>query len=175
MSGEILVVVGARPNFVKVAPVVEGLDRLGVRVRLLHTGQHYDEALSDAFFTTLGLPEPDVFLGVGSGTHGEQTAGVILGVERDLLARPPTAVLVAGDVNSTLAAALASAKVGTPVIHVESGLRSGDWSMPEEWREQPRLAKPYTPNMLHEGLLELLGQKNGLVAEEGLEPPTRGL
>lgn len=132
MTAPLLVVVGARPNFVKMAPVVEALASLGIPQRLLHTGQHYDHLLSQSFLEELGLPEPDVFLGVGSGTHAEQTAGVLLGVERVLLDQEHAAVLVAGDVNSTLAAALAAAKCGVPVIHLEAGLRSGDWTMPEE-------------------------------------------
>lgn len=132
MTSAVLVVVGARPNFVKVAPIVNALEGTDLAVRLLHTGQHYDPALSDVFFNELGLPEPDVTLGVGSGTHAEQTARVLVGVERYLLDNPVAAVLVAGDVNSTLAAALAAAKVGVPVIHIEAGLRSGDWTMPEE-------------------------------------------
>jgi UDP-N-acetylglucosamine 2-epimerase (non-hydrolysing) len=132
MPGHVLVVVGARPNFVKVAPVWLALRERDVPCRLLHTGQHYDRALSDSFIDQLGLPAPDVMLGVGSGTHAEQTAAVLVGVERDLMEHPATAVLVAGDVNSTLASALAAAKLGVPVLHLEAGLRSGDWSMPEE-------------------------------------------
>lgn len=132
MTSPLLVVVGARPNFVKVAPIVNALQETDVAVRLLHTGQHYDPDLSDVFFDELGLPGPDITLGVGSGTHAEQTAGVLVGVERYLLENPVAAVLVAGDVNSTLAAALAAAKVGVPVVHIEAGLRSGDWTMPEE-------------------------------------------
>jgi UDP-N-acetylglucosamine 2-epimerase (non-hydrolysing) len=126
-------VVGARPNFVKVAPVWHGMRDLGgVELELLHTGQHYDEALSDRVLTQLDLPQPDAFLGVGSGSHAEQTAGVMVGVERHLSERPADAILVAGDVNSTLAAALAATKLGVPVVHLEAGLRSGDWTMPEE-------------------------------------------
>jgi UDP-N-acetylglucosamine 2-epimerase (non-hydrolysing) len=127
---ELLIVVGTRPNFVKMAPLARALS--DVDQTLLHTGQHYDHALSGAFFEQLGLPEPDVHLGVGSGTHAEQTAGVMVGVERQLRERPAAAVIVAGDVNSTMAAALAAAKTGSAVVHLESGLRSGDWSMPEE-------------------------------------------
>jgi len=128
----VLAVVGARPNFVKMAPVTEALAREGIAVRLLHTGQHYDRALSDGFIERLGMPQPDANLGVGSGTHAAQTAGVLAGVEADLAANPADLVLVAGDVNSTLAAALAATKVHVAVAHVESGLRSRDWSMPEE-------------------------------------------
>jgi UDP-N-acetylglucosamine 2-epimerase (non-hydrolysing) len=130
---QVLAVVGARPNFVKAAPVIAGLEGSGrLSVRLLHTGQHYDRSLSDGFIERLGMREPDANLGVGSGTHAEQTAGVLTGVESDLLANPAGLVLVAGDVNSTLAAALAAAKLQVPVAHIESGLRSRDWTMPEE-------------------------------------------
>ncbi|MGI8575874.1 MAG: non-hydrolyzing UDP-N-acetylglucosamine 2-epimerase [Egibacteraceae bacterium] len=132
MARPLLVVVGARPNFVKIAPVWHALAEFGVDQRLLHTGQHYDQALSGSFLEQLHLPEPDVFLGVGSGTHAEQTSAALVGVERVLLDAPHAAVLVAGDVNSTLAAGLAAAKVAVPVIHLEAGLRSGDWTMPEE-------------------------------------------
>jgi UDP-N-acetylglucosamine 2-epimerase (non-hydrolysing) len=126
-------VVGARPNFVKVAPVWHGMRDLGgVELELLHTGQHYDEALSDRVLAQLDLPQPDAFLGVGSGSHAEQTAAVMVGVERHLRERPADAILVAGDVNSTMAAALAATKLGVPVVHLEAGLRSGDWTMPEE-------------------------------------------
>lgn len=130
---DLLVVVGARPNFVKVAPVLGALaGRDEVMPRLLHTGQHYDRRMSAAFLEQLAVPEPEFHLGVGSGTHAEQTAGVLVGVERVLTDDPMDGVLVAGDVNSTLAAALAAVKLGVPVIHLEAGLRSGDWSMPEE-------------------------------------------
>ncbi|MGZ5335994.1 MAG: non-hydrolyzing UDP-N-acetylglucosamine 2-epimerase [Solirubrobacterales bacterium] len=129
----VLAVVGARPNFVKMAPVTAALaEREGVDVRLLHTGQHYDRALSDGFIERLGMPRPDANLGVGSGSHGEQTAKVLVGVEADLEANPADLVLVAGDVNSTMAAALAATKLHVKVSHVESGLRSRDWTMPEE-------------------------------------------
>jgi UDP-N-acetylglucosamine 2-epimerase (non-hydrolysing) len=129
----VLAVVGARPNFVKAAPVIAALESSGgASVRLLHTGQHYDRALSDGFIERLGMREPDANLGVGSGTHAEQTAGVLTGVEADLLEHPADLVLVAGDVNSTMAAALAAVKLDTPVAHIESGLRSRDWTMPEE-------------------------------------------
>ena len=109
---------------------LEGSD--GISVRVLHTGQHYDRALSGGFIERLGMREPDANLEVGSGSHGEQTAGVLTGVERDLLAHPTDLVLVPGDVNSTMAAALAASKVHVPVAHIESGLRSRDWAMPEE-------------------------------------------
>jgi UDP-N-acetylglucosamine 2-epimerase (non-hydrolysing) len=125
--------VGARPNFVKAAPVIAALQGFeGISVRVLHTGQHYDRALSGGFIERLGMREPDANLEVGSGSHGEQTAGVLTGVERDLLAHPADLVLVPGDVNSTMGAALAASKLHVPVAHIESGLRSRDWAMPEE-------------------------------------------
>jgi UDP-N-acetylglucosamine 2-epimerase (non-hydrolysing) len=130
---EILCVVGARPNFVKVAPVFHALNaRPDVRARLLHTGQHYDHVLSDTFVEQLGLPTPAFHLGVGSGSHAEQTGAVMVGVERILKTETCDLILVPGDVNSTIAAALAAAKVGVPIAHLESGLRSRDWTMPEE-------------------------------------------
>src|SRR5215813_12201727 len=112
-------VVAARPNFVKMAPVVDALrDRKGVPVRIVHTGQHYDPALSEAFLNQLAMPSPDANLDVGSGSHAEQTAAVLVGVERDLVVNPPAALIVAGDVNSTMAASLAAAKLGVPIAHV---------------------------------------------------------
>jgi UDP-N-acetylglucosamine 2-epimerase (non-hydrolysing) len=126
-------VVGARPNLVKMAPLIAALDRRGADRRLVvHTGQHYDEKMSDEILRDLGFPAPDISLGVGSGSHGEQTAKVLSAFEQILLRERPTAVVVAGDVNSTLACALAAAKLGIPIVHLEAGLRSGDWTMPEE-------------------------------------------
>lgn len=125
--------VGARPNFVKVAPIIDALARLpGVSQFVVHTGQHYDTKMSSEMLSDLGFPEPDVFLGVGSGTHGAQTAKALAASERVFMERSPDLVVVAGDVNSTLAAALAASKLGIPIAHVESGLRSFDWTMPEE-------------------------------------------
>jgi UDP-N-acetylglucosamine 2-epimerase (non-hydrolysing) len=125
--------VGARPNFVKMAPVVEALDRTGEFDQVIvHTGQHYDARMSQEVLADLDFPEPDYFMGVGSGPHGEQTSKVLAGFERILFETEARAVVVAGDVNSTLACALAAAKLGISVVHVESGLRSGDWTMPEE-------------------------------------------
>jgi UDP-N-acetylglucosamine 2-epimerase (non-hydrolysing) len=130
---KILHVVGARPNFMKVAPILaEVRRRPGIRQVLVHTGQHYDEKMSDVFFQDLGMPAPDVHLGVGSGSHAQQTAKVMIAVEPVLLAERPDVVVVAGDVNSTLAVALVAAKLGIRIAHVEAGLRSRDWSMPEE-------------------------------------------
>ena len=129
----VLHVVGARPNFMKVAPVLRALDaRKGFRSTLVHTGQHYDAYMSASFFEDLGIRPPDVNLGVGSGSHAEQTAAVMTALEPYLAAAPPDLVLVVGDVNSTLAAALTAAKLNIPVAHLEAGLRSGDRSMPEE-------------------------------------------
>jgi UDP-N-acetylglucosamine 2-epimerase (non-hydrolysing) len=129
-------VAGARPNFMKVAPVLRAM-RSGSASwapRLVHTGQHYDEGMSGVFFRDLGLGEPDVSLGVGSGSHGQQTARILAAYEELLLsaAPRPVAVVVVGDVNSTMACTLAAVKLGIPVAHVEAGLRSFDRSMPEE-------------------------------------------
>lgn len=126
-------VVGARPNFVKAAPVVRALEARGDHVQvIIHTGQHYDERMSDVFFRQLGLPRPDVDLGVGSGSHAQQTAALLTALEGQLVRLAPRLVVVYGDVNSTLAAALVSAKLHVPVAHVEAGLRSFDTTMPEE-------------------------------------------
>ena len=131
---EILCIVGARPNFTKIAPIIAAMKLKGKHVSpfLLHTGQHYDEAMKASFFKQLGIPEPDVDLEVGSGSHAVQTADVMKKFEPVLDERKPAAVLVVGDVNSTIACALVAAKKGVPVIHVESGLRSYDRGMPEE-------------------------------------------
>jgi UDP-N-acetylglucosamine 2-epimerase (non-hydrolysing) len=130
---EVILVVGARPNFVKVAPLHHALAATaGIRPLLLHTGQHYDRSLSDSFMEQLDLPDPTWSLGIGSGTHAEQTAGVLVGAERILVEQRPAVLVVAGDVNSTLGAGLAAAKLGVPIAHLEAGLRSRDWTMPEE-------------------------------------------
>jgi len=158
----ILHVVGARPNFMKAAPVLHALqERTGVRQTLVHTGQHYDKNLSDVFFSQLEIPPPDFNLGVGSGTHARQTADIMAGFEPVLLERNPDMVLVYGDVNSTVAAALVCAKLLVPVAHVEAGLRSFDRTMPEEVNRivTDRLADVlFTPsedgdvNLLREGV-----------------------
>lgn len=127
-----LCVAGARPNFMKVKPVLDGLEAIGAATTLVHTGQHYDRAMSDVFFAELGLRPPDRNLGVGAGTHAETTAAVMVALEPVVAEHGPDAVVVVGDVNSTLAAALVGAKAGALVAHVEAGLRSRDWSMPEE-------------------------------------------
>lgn len=131
---KVINVVGARPNFMKVAPIVEAMRRRSREFAplVVHTGQHYDERMSDAFFRDLGLPEPDVYLDVGSGTHAEQTAAVMQRFEPVVLREKPDWVLVVGDVNSTLACALVCAKLLVRVAHVEAGLRSRDRTMPEE-------------------------------------------
>ena len=129
----ILHVVGARPNFMKVAPVMAALaKRDGVNQTLVHTGQHYDANMSDIFWQELGLPRPDVNLGVGSGSHAVQTAQIMIHLEEVLLAQRPDIVLVYGDINSTVAAAIVCAKLLIPIGHVEAGLRSFDRTMPEE-------------------------------------------
>jgi UDP-N-acetylglucosamine 2-epimerase (non-hydrolysing) len=129
----ILHVVGARPNFMKAAPVLRALvAHSGVQQTLVHTGQHYDAAMSDVFFQQLDMPQPDHNLGVGSGSHAQQTAAVMVAMEPVLLDRNPDLVLVYGDVNSTVAAALVCSKLCIRVGHVEAGLRSGDRTMPEE-------------------------------------------
>ncbi|MCB1753331.1 MAG: UDP-N-acetylglucosamine 2-epimerase (non-hydrolyzing) [Gammaproteobacteria bacterium] len=134
MPIKILCIVGARPNFMKIAPIMREFNKSDSRIlaRLLHTGQHYDAEMKTAFFEQLGIPEPDIDLGVGSGTHTQQTAEIMKRFEPELDAWSPDAILVVGDVNSTIACALVAAKKGIPVIHVEAGLRSYDREMPEE-------------------------------------------
>jgi UDP-N-acetylglucosamine 2-epimerase (non-hydrolysing) len=127
----LLHVVGARPNFMKLAPVFIALQGRHPQ-QIVHTGQHYDRGMSDSFFEVLGLPEPDYNLGVGSGSHAEQTARVMLGLDQLCDQLKPAAFIVYGDVNSTVAGALVASKRGIPCVHVEAGLRSGDRSMPEE-------------------------------------------
>lgn len=131
---EIVLVIAARPNFMKAAPVLRALVEYPVRVRLVHTGQHYDAVMSDVFLRQLGIPAPDAHLCIGSGTHGTQTARALQLFEDYLLSldRLPVGVVVFGDVNSTVACALAASKLSVPVAHVEAGLRSFDRSMPEE-------------------------------------------
>jgi len=134
------VIAGARPNFMKIAPILRAIgERQGdpairspLRCRLVHTGQHYDARMSGDFFTQLGIPEPDVNLEVGSGTQAEQTAAIMTRYERLLLDAPSALCLVVGDVTSTMACAIAAQKLRVPVAHVEGGIRSGDWTMPEE-------------------------------------------
>ena len=126
-------IVGARPNFMKVAPVMAALEQHeSVRQSLVHTGQHYDRNMSDVFFEQLQIPKPDVSLGVGSGSHARQTADIMVKLEESLLEQRPDWMMVYGDVNSTVAAALVCAKLQIPLAHVEAGLRSFDRGMPEE-------------------------------------------
>jgi UDP-N-acetylglucosamine 2-epimerase (non-hydrolysing) len=128
----LIIVVGARPNFIKVGPLMPALASAGIDGQLAHTGQHYDAAMSDVFFADLDIPEPTWFLGVGSGTHAVQTGNAMMKLEELFAEERPDAVMVVGDVNSTLAGALAAAKLHIPVVHLEAGLRSRDMSMPEE-------------------------------------------
>ncbi|MBI5666864.1 MAG: UDP-N-acetylglucosamine 2-epimerase (non-hydrolyzing) [Chloroflexi bacterium] len=125
-------VVGARPNFMKIAPIVEELNRRGLPQILVHTGQHYDANMSQVFFDQLGLPRPDIDLGVGSDSHTRQTARIMIAFEEVCQQHHPSLVVTVGDVNSTMAAALVAAKLTIPVAHVEAGLRSFDRTMPEE-------------------------------------------
>jgi UDP-N-acetylglucosamine 2-epimerase (non-hydrolysing) len=162
-----LVIAGARPNFMKVAPVLRALSAASHPGVLVHTGQHYDARMSDAFFRDLGLPEPDHHLGVGSGSHAVQTARVMEAFEPVLEEVRPDWVVVVGDVNSTLACALVASKrteeLGCRIAHVEAGLRSGDWRMPEEINRvlTDRLShllltpsRDALPNLVAEGIAE---------------------
>ena len=136
---KIVLVVGARPNFMKVAPIIRAINKHNASTRsthieptLVHTGQHYDYEMSQIFFKDLELPQPDIYLGAGSGTHAEQTGKIMIELEKVLFKERPHLVIVVGDVNSTLAGALAAVKLCIPVAHVEAGLRSYDRTMPEE-------------------------------------------
>jgi len=130
---KVVSVVGARPNFMKVAPLHRVFSKMqNVHHLIVHTGQHYDKNMSKVFFDDLELPEPDVYLGVGSGTHAEQTARIMMEFEKVLLNEKPDLVIVVGDVNSTVACSLTASKLRVPVAHVEAGLRSFDRTMPEE-------------------------------------------
>ena len=130
---KIACIVGARPNFMKIAPILEAMKKYPqLQPILVHTGQHYDYEMSGVFFEDLDIPEPDIYLGVGSGSHAVQTAKIMIEFEKVVLEHNPNLVLVVGDVNSTLACALVAAKLYIPVAHVEAGIRSFDKSMPEE-------------------------------------------
>jgi UDP-N-acetylglucosamine 2-epimerase (non-hydrolysing) len=134
---KITIVAGARPNFIKIAPIIKAieqahLDGCNIKFRLVHTGQHYDHQMSTEFFTQLGIPEPNVNFECSFGTPIEQTAAIMVNFEKDLLEHRPDIVLVVGDVNSTIACAITAKKMGIDVAHVEAGIRSGDMSMPEE-------------------------------------------
>jgi len=128
---------GARPNFMKIAPIIDAIKKeqekgTGIDFRLVHTGQHYDRNMSGSFFEQLGIPDPDVNLGAGGGTQAEQTAAIMTGYEKLLIDKPSDLCLVVGDVTSTMACAITAQKMHIPVAHVEGGIRSGDWRMPEE-------------------------------------------
>jgi UDP-N-acetylglucosamine 2-epimerase (non-hydrolysing) len=160
----ILHVVGARPNFMKAAPVMRALaGRPDVRQSLVHTGQHYDANMSDVFFEQLAIPEPDVNLGVGSGSHARQTAEIMTRIEPVLLEHMPDKVIVYGDVNSTVAAALVSAKLQIEVVHVEAGLRSFDRTMPEE-------VNRIVTDRLADVLFTPSGDADSNLLAEGVEP-----
>lgn len=134
---KITIIAGARPNFIKIAPIIKAIEKKqteakDISYRLVHTGQHYDKNLSDTFFEELNIPLPNVNLEVKSGSQAEQTAAIMIAFEKELLQNPCDLVLVVGDVNSTMACAIVAKKLNTKVAHVEAGIRSGDWSMPEE-------------------------------------------
>lgn len=130
------IIAGARPNFMKIAPIIEQIriakEKSNIDYRLVHTGQHYDKNMSDSFFEQLGIPMPDVNLGAGGGSQAEQTASIMVGYEKLLLEKKSDLCLVVGDVTSTMACAIVAQKLHVKVAHVEAGIRSGDWSMPEE-------------------------------------------
>lgn len=132
MIRPIILVVGARPNFMKIAPLYAELKQRGVTQILMHTGQHYDDNMSKIFFDDLGMPKPDIYLGIGSGSHAEQTARVMIEFEKICIENKPSMVVVVGDVNSTVACSIVCAKLIIPCAHVEAGLRSFDREMPEE-------------------------------------------
>lgn len=131
------IIAGARPNFMKISPIIKEIDRvkkkgIDIDFRLVHTGQHYDRNMSGSFFEQLGIPDPDINLGAGGGTQAEQTAAIMIGYENLLQEHPSDLCLVVGDVTSTMACAITAQKMNIPVTHVEGGIRSGDWTMPEE-------------------------------------------
>ncbi len=132
MSNNVYIVAGARPNFMKIAPIIDELKNSNIEYKLIHTGQHYDNNMSKVFFDELGIPEPNIYLNVGSGTHASQTAKIMIEFEKVILKEEPSLVVVVGDVNSTLACALVAKKRGIKIAHVEAGLRSFDQTMPEE-------------------------------------------
>jgi UDP-N-acetylglucosamine 2-epimerase (non-hydrolysing) len=130
-------IAGARPNFMKISPIIDAISKaksegVDISFRLIHTGQHYDKNMSDSFFDQLNIPQPDINLGAGGGTQAEQTAAIMIGYERLLLEDKSDLCLVVGDVNSTMACSIVAQKLHVPVAHVEAGIRSGDWTMPEE-------------------------------------------
>ena len=130
-------IAGARPNFMKIAPIIDAIHKAQkggdkISYRLIHTGQHYDKNMSDSFFEQLGIPQPDVNLGAGGGTQAEQTASIMVGYEKLLISENSDLCLVVGDVTSTMACSIVAQKLHIPVAHVEAGIRSNDWTMPEE-------------------------------------------
>ena len=134
---KITLIAGARPNFMKIAPLIKAIQAAeaagnDIHYRLVHTGQHYDKNMSDTFFEELGIPVPDVNLGCGGGTQAEQTANIMMAFEKDLMQNPTDLVLVVGDVTSTMACSIVAKKLNTKVCHVEAGIRSWDQTMPEE-------------------------------------------
>jgi UDP-N-acetylglucosamine 2-epimerase (non-hydrolysing) len=129
----IYLVAGARPNFMKIAPIVRAMQaQQALSFKIIHTGQHYDREMNDVFFEELGIPQPDLFMAAGGGSHAQQTAKIMVAFEELCVSQRPDAVLVVGDVNSTLACSIVAKKLNIPVAHVEAGLRSGDMTMPEE-------------------------------------------
>lgn len=130
----VTIVGGARPNFMKIAPIIKAAQTSGrdIRCRIVHTGQHFDKKMSGDFFEQLDIPKPDINLGAGSGTQAEQTAAILMSFEKELINNKPDVVLVVGDVNSTMACTISAKKLCIPVVHVEAGIRSGDMTMPEE-------------------------------------------
>lgn len=163
MKKPFVLVVGARPNFMKIAPLYRELERRGIPQLLLHTGQHYDEKMSKVFFDDLGMPEPDIYLGIGSGSHADQTARIMMEFDAVCDRVEPRGLVVVGDVNSTLACALVAAKRWIPVAHVEAGLRSGDWRMPEE-------VNRVVTDKLSDFLLTPSPDGNENLAKEGIAP-----
>ncbi|HJQ97091.1 MAG TPA: UDP-N-acetylglucosamine 2-epimerase (non-hydrolyzing) [Candidatus Polarisedimenticolaceae bacterium] len=164
MSREVILIAGARPNFMKIAPIAAAMRADGrLAPEIVHTEQHYDRVMSELFFEQLGIPEPTLRLGVGSGSHAKQTAEVMIRLEPVLAERRPRGVLVVGDVNSTVAATLVAVKLGIPVAHVEAGLRSFDRGMPEEINR-----------ILTDAVSDLLfvSEKSGVdnLAHEGIDP-----
>lgn len=134
---KVTIIAGARPNFMKIAPVIHAIQRAqlngkNISYRLVHTGQHYDKNMSDTFFEELNIPQPDINLGIGGGTQAEQTAGIMIAFEKDLMANPTDLVIVVGDVTSTMACSIVAKKLNTKVAHIEAGIRSWDLTMPEE-------------------------------------------
>ncbi len=147
---KILNIVGARPNFMKIAPIMNAMSLYPELIEppLIHTGQHYDEKMSKLFFEDLDLPKPDIYMGIGFGSHAQQTAKIMIEFEEILLEKKPDLVLVVGDVNSTIACALTASKLGIKIAHVEAGLRSFDREMPDSRGGYEQLKKEFHKYML---------------------------